>query len=234
MDKKQALEMINYSFNMIFGKENPFALETVFSKFAFDIKQTKKVMDSITGQETWTQSIHSNLFITQTNMRTYDKQKGWMLPRQNVKNLKDILDIWKKINYTTTERQYDCINVSQCDPIYKTENAFHCSDCRACRNIAFCDGCADCEFTIASQRTSSGFCLRVDDSNTCTNSYNVVCSSNISNSFFIQDCNSLHECLFCSHIANKKFCISNMPFEEKEYFMIKNEIINWILSKETI
>ncbi len=230
MDNKQALAIVNQSFKMIFGKSNPFSLDTIFSKFAFDIKLPKKVLDSLTSQETWTETIHSNCFITQNNMKIYDKQKGWMLPKQDVKNLKDIIDIWKKINYTTTERQYDCINVSQSDPIYKCENAFRCSDCRSCRNIVFCDGCANCEFTIASQRTAnSGFCLRVDDSGSCTNSYNVICSNNISNSFFIQDCNSLHECIFCSHIANKQYCISNMQFEEKEYFMIKNQIVDWIL-----
>lgn len=26
---------------------------------------------------------------------------------------------------------------------------------------------------------------------------------------------------FCSHIANKKYCIANMQFEEEEYFEIK-------------
>lgn len=229
MDSKQALTITNQTFKMIFGKANPFPLDTIFSKLAFDIKLPKKVMDSLTGEETWTEILHSNLFITQDNMRKYDKQKGWMLPKQDVKNLKDIITIWKKINYTTTERQYDCINVTQCDPMYKCENAFHCADCRGCKNIVFCDGCANCEFIIASQRTAdSGFCLRVDDSNSCTNSYNVICSNHISNSFFIQDCNNLHECMFCSHIANKKYCISNMQFEEKEYFMIKSQIIDWI------
>lgn len=229
MDNKQAMQIVNQTFKMIFGKANPFPLDTIFSKFAFDIKLPKKVMDSITGEETWTEILHANLFITQNNMETYDRQKGWMQPKQEVHNLKDIIDLWKKINYTTTERNYDCINISQCDPLYKCENAFHCADCRGCKNIVFCDGCSSCQFTIASQRTAnSGFCLRVDDSASCTNSYNVICSNNISNSFFIQDCNNLHECLFCSHIENKKYCISNMQFDEKEYFMIKDEMIDWI------
>lgn len=35
---------------------------------------------------------------------------------------------------------------------------------------------------------------------------------------------------FCSHIANKKYCIANMQFEEEEYFEIKKTIISWILS----
>ena len=229
MDKKQALEIVNRSFNMIFGKPNSLPLETIFSKLAFDIKLPKKVLDSLTHEETWTEILHSNLFITQNNMRNYDKQKGWMLPKQEVKNLKDVITIWKKINYTTTERQYDCINVSECDPIYQCENAYRSSDCRGCKNIVFCDGCANCEFTIASQRTAdSGFCLRVDESDSGTNSYNVSCSSRSGNAFFILGCDNLQGCLFCSHIANKKYCISNMQFEEREYFMIKNQMIDWI------
>ena len=31
-------------------------------------------------------------------------------------------------------------------------------------------------------------------------------------------------------IANKKYCIANMQFEEEEYFEIKKTIISWILS----
>ena len=100
-----------------------------------------------------------------------------------------------------------------------------------CKNIIFSDGCSDSEYIIASQRTSgSTNCIRVDDSGNCSNSYNVICSAKISNSFFIQDSNSLHECMFCSHIANQRYCIANMQFEKEEYFAIKKEIIKWILS----
>lgn len=88
----------------------------------------------------------------------------------------------------------------------------------------------DCENMIACQRSgSSSNCIRVDDSGSCSNSYNVICSAKITNSFFIQDCNSLFECMFCSHIANQRYCISNMQFEPEEYFEIKKVIIDWIL-----
>lgn len=40
----------------------------------------------------------------------------------------------------------------------------------------------------------------------------------------------LYECIFCSHIANKRFCIANMQFEEEEYYEIKKAIIEWILN----
>lgn len=232
MDRKEVKTLIDKTFINIFGEKSPFKIEEILSKFAFDVKLPQKVLDSTTGEMTWAYSISSKKFITQSNMEKYDlDNNGWSLPKQEVSNLQDILKIWKKVNYTTTERQYDCINVLQCDPIYRCENAFRCTNCNDSKNIVFCDGCGKMEYAIACQRSgNSSFCLRVDDSSDCYNSYNVICSAKISNSFFIQDCNSLHECMFCAHISNKKYCIANMQFEKNEYFEIKKEITKWILT----
>lgn len=92
--------------------------------------------------------------------------------------------------------------------------------------------CGNSEYVLACQRSSNcSYCIRVDDSTSCSNSYNVICSAKISNSFFIQDANSLHECMFCSHIANRRYCIANMQFDREEYMAIKSEIIKWIVSQ---
>lgn len=232
MDKKEINNIVDKTFLSIFGVKSPFKIEEILSKFAFDVKLPQKVLDSTTGKTTWAYSINPHKFITQSNMEKYDiENNGWLLPKKEVSNLQDIIKIWKTINYTTTERQYDCVNVLQCDPIYRCENAFRCTNCNDSKNLVFSDGCSRSEYVIACQRSDNcSYCLRVDDSNSCSNSYNVVCSAKISNSFFIQDCNSLHECMFCSHISNKKYCISNMQFEKEEYFVIKKEIIKWILS----
>lgn len=232
MNNKEALEKANKIFVNIFGKKNPFSLDEILSKFAFDIKLPQKVYDSMTSKETWAESVNPSKFITQSNMELYDKQHGWMQKKKKIDSLEDVLKYWKKINFTTTERIYDSDNVSKSDTIYKSENVYRSLDCRECKNILFSDGCASSEFLIGCQRTGgSNFCIRVDDSGDCINSYNVICSSKISNSFFIQDCKDLDECMFCSHIGNKKYCIANMQFEKEEYFEIKKEIINWILHK---
>ncbi len=232
MNEKQAMEVIDKTFIEIFGRKSPFSLEEVLQKFAFDVKLPKQVMDSTTKQTTWTACINSSKYITQEQMEKYDETTGWMLPKQEIHTLEDLLQIWKKTNYTTTERVYDCINVAQSDPLYRCENAFRCTDCSDSKNMIFSDGCAHCESMIASQRTgNSNFCLRVDDSNTCSSSYNVICSAKINHSIFIQDCNNLYECIFCSHIANKRYCIANMQFEKEEYNAIKKVIVDWILAR---
>lgn len=231
MDKRQTMLEASKIFKTIFGKECPYNLGEILNKFAFDVKLPQKVHDSTTGEITWSQSINSSKFIKQGNMEAYDEKYGWVQPKKEVQDLNELLKQWKRINYTTTERVYDCINVSESDPLYRCENVFRSTDLRNCKNAIFSDGCGDCESIIACQRTSdSAYCIRVDDSASCTNSYNVICSSKISNSFFIQDANSLNECMFCSHISNKRYYIANMPFEAEEYFAIKAEIIKWILS----
>lgn len=232
MKDKETLETVNKVFMSIFGEKSPYDLEGILTEFAFDVKLPQKVMDSTTGEETWSSSINQTRFITQENMENFNHGNGWMLKKREISSLEDVLKIWKKINYTTTERVYDSTNVSQSDTIYSCENVYRCNDCRKCKNAIYLDGCGTCEFMIASQRSgNSSFCLRVDDSANCTSSYNVICSAKISHSFFIQDCDNLHECMFCSHISNRKYCIANMPFEKEEYFAIKTEIVKWILGK---
>lgn len=231
MNEQEIMIITNAIFKNIFGESCPYSLEELYEKFAFDIKLPKKVYDSTTNEPTWADSINSHNYITLSNMEKRDIETGWLLKRQPVSTLEDIIAIWETINYTTTERVYDSLNVSESDTIYNCQNIHRSSDCSASKNLIFCDSCGNSEYLIASQRSGTcSFCIRTDDSKDCSNSYNVICSNKISNSFFIQDCFDLYECMFCSHIANKKYCIANMQFTESEYFIIKKNIIKWILN----
>ena len=167
---------------------------------------------------------------TLDNMKKKDQENGWMLEKREIQDLNELLAIWNSINLTTTERVYDSLNVSKSDTIYRCENVYHSTDTRDSKKLVFCDSCGDSMFLLACQRTgSSNFCIRVDDSKNCSNSYNVICSNKIMNSFFIQDCFDLYECMFCAHITSRKYCIANMQFEKEEYFEIKKMIIDWII-----
>lgn len=230
MNDKEASQVVKNIFNQVFNKEIKYTLEQIREKFAFDVKLPVEVKDSITGESTWTEMPNSKKFITNNNMEKYDATRGWMIQKRKIENLSDIIKAWEKVNFTTTERVYDSMNVSKSDTIYSCTNIYRSTDCRSSKNIIFSDGIGSSENVIASQRSSNLVnCIRVDDSGTCSNSYNVICSAKITNSIFIQDCNNLYECMFCSHIASKRYCIANMQFEKNEYLKIKEVIINWIL-----
>ncbi len=231
MNDEKALEIVNKIFQSVFEQDNKYSLDTLLEKFAFDVNLPKQVNDSTTNEITWADSIYSGRFITNKNMEKRDATIGWMLPRKEVTNLQELIDIWNTINLTTTERVYDSINVTKSDTIYSCENVYRSTDCRGSKNIIYCDSCGNSEFLLACGRSGTcNFCIRTDDSKDCSNSYNVICSNKIINSLFIQDCFDLYECMFCSHIASKRFCIANMQFEEQEYYEIKKAIIEWILN----
>ena len=232
MNDKSVKAVLDEIFGGIFNQKCILTIDEVLNELAFDIRLPNRVIDAVDGKETWASSINSNKYISQTNMEKYDEYKGWMRHKKDLKSLDEILNYWNKINYTTTERNYDSINVSKSDTIYCSENVYRCLDCKNCKNIIFSDGVLDSEYVLACQRSSNcNYCIRVDDSTNCSNSYSVICSAKISNSFFIQDSNSLFECMFCSHISNRRYCIANMQYEKEEYMRIKEEVIKWIIKE---
>ena len=232
MNDKQCMQVLNEIFMEVFQHKCMLTIDQVLSELAFDIRLPNRVIDSVDGKETWASSINSNKYISQKNMTKYDEYKGWMRKKVTLNGIDDIINMWNIINYTTTERNYDSVNVSKSDTIYGCENVYRCQDCRQCKNIIFSDGASDLLYSLACERSSGcNYCIRVSDSSNCANSYNVICSNKISNSFFIQDANSLHECMFCSHISNRRFCIANMQCNRDEYMKIKEQVVRWMLTE---
>ena len=74
--------------------------------------------------------------------------------------------------------------------------------------------------------------IRVKEGIFCSSSFEVSWSNKISKSMFVHDSFDLYECLFCSHLRSKKYCIANMQFEKEEYDKTKKMVIDWILKWE--
>lgn len=231
MTEEKTQIITNQILNQILNSQTSWSIKQVKEKFAFDIFLPRKVEDSTTGEETWTDSRTYNLFMTTANMEQKDAKEGWLQEKQELNSLDDIIKAWKKIDYMTTERIQNSINVVKSDTIYECENVYHSTNCSKCKNIVFCDSCANSDYILASQRSANlSFCLRVDDSVNCTNCYSVIFSNKVSNSYFIQDCFNISECMFCSHLVGVKYCICNMQFEKEEYLFYKEKIIEWIIN----
>ena len=231
MSREEVLLIINKIFKVVFLVENKDSLDNIYKKYAFDIKLPRKVYDNMTNEETYTDFDNATSFITKDNMEKLDSTEGFMKEKISFSSLEELINTWKEINTITTERCYNSTYVSKSDTIYNSSYVYNSTNCSNCKNIVFCDGCGRSEYLLASQRSGNcTFSIRVDDSNNCSNSYSVICSNKISNSLFIQDCFNLDECMFCSHIANKKYCICNMQYERCEYFAIKKLIIEWIVN----
>lgn len=229
MNAQQAKTTLDKIVGQIFGFQNPLTLEQFQQKFAFDVRLPQQVFDSTTNEPTWTQSVNPTKFISIKN--AWNRQDWDNRPKRPINSIEDILAAWNDINYTATERHLDSVNIGESDNIYTSENVYRSQDISDSKNILFSDGVFNAEYIVAGQRSnSSAFCIRLEDSKECSNSFSVIWSKKTVNSFFIQDCSDMLECMFCSHITNKQFCIANMQFEEAEYRKIKDMVLRWILT----
>lgn len=231
MSPEEAKRVLDKVVGSVFGYQNPLSLDEAMQKFAFDLRLPQQVQDYTTGELTWAVSINPSKFILEKNARKIDETDGWMLPKRELNSIEDVITAWAETNATSTERSVDSANLGQSDAINASEYVFRSMDIRDSKYVLFSEGGNNLEYVVASSRSkTSSFCIRVEDSQLCSNSFNVISSAKVTNSFFIQDCFDVMDCMFCSHIAGKRFCIANMQYTEDEYYAIKEKVVRWILA----
>lgn len=231
MERSDAQKILNKVIRQIAGVEITLDLERFKQKFAYDIDLPIEVHDSTTGEVTWTSTMGAGKYMTLDNVRKRVGVDDWMLPRRPVASINDILAAWDEVNYATTERHIDSLAIAESDTIYFSENVYRSQDVTKCKNVLFCNGVNKSEYLIASQRSGgSTYCIRLEDSGECSNSCNVSWSNNIVNSLFIQDSSNLYDCMFCSKLKDKRFCIANMQFEKEEYYRLKQQVLAWLFN----
>ncbi len=230
MDQQIAKSIVDKIIGQIFGYQSPLTLEQILTKFAFDVRLPQRVQDSITNKPTWASSTNPVKFVSFEH--TQEMPEGaWERPKQPINSIQDILGYWNETNHMATERYLDSLNVAESDDVRHSENVYRSQNIEGSKNIIFTDGAINSEFLAASQRSqSSNFCIRLEDSGESSNSFSVSWSTKISNSFFIQDCANMQDCMFCSHMNSKQYWIANMPFEEAEYRKIRDMVVRWILT----
>lgn len=230
MTPQDAQETLNKIIGQITGFQNPYSLADFMQKFAFDIRLPQIVYDSLTGEQTWAQSVNPTKFVTMRN--SFDRVDDWQLEARELNSVEDILSAWNETNHMTTERQIESEHVGESDNIYNSEYIYRSQDIHYSKNVLFSDSSRNLEYAAAIQRSNNTtYSVRVEDSTDVSNCFSVTWSGKISNSVFINDCYDMYECMFCSHMRGKKYCIANMQFDEAEYMELKQKVIEWLLSQ---
>lgn len=232
MDGTKAKEIINYILKDIFGVESNYSLFELRKKFAFDIPSVKKAACALSGVDTWTFSDESGKVASPNAIVKQFKEDEWMRTKREVHTIEDMLKAWKEINYITGEKYINSQEVSQSDGVYNSTYVFQSVSIFDSKNIIFSYKIFDSNYMLASRDNAScTIGLRVKDSIFCSSSFELSWSNKVSKSMFIHNSHDLYECLFCSHLRSKKYCIANMQFEKEEYFQLKQKVIDWILRK---
>ena len=231
MDEAKAKQILDQVVGQVFGYQNPLTVGQAMSKFAFDVRLPQQVFDSSTGDATWAASLNENRYLTFDSVKKRIVKNDGLQDYRKMNDVESVLSAWSDINYAMSEREIDSTNVFESDGVYHSENVYRSLDIRKSKNILFSDGVDSSEFIVAGQTSkSSKYCIRIEDSKNVSNSFNVNWSNKITSSYFIRDCYDLVDCMFCTHLAGKRFCIANIQLEEAEYNEMKLKIIQWILT----
>ena len=218
MDEIIAQQTARKIIKNVFQIDYDISLDEIEQKFAFDLGLPNQFRDDTTGEAAWSIVNGAKRYITLENMLKHDEQTSWMRAKRDFHSIDEIIAAWEEVNYMTSNRLSDTINSSKCDTVYRSEYIYQSTNCFNGKYFLYCNTCSDSEYLIASRRSAnSNFCIRLDDSINSSNCFSVNYSNKIINSFFIQDCFDLQDCMFCSHLSSCRFCIANMQFEEAEY-----------------
>jgi hypothetical protein len=227
MNREAAQKLLDEIIEAVFGYENPLDLDAAEAKFTTGLRLPQLVNDSTTGQPTWAMDKEYDHFITLENANV----KDWSTSERDLRDLNDAMAAWSKINHITTERQLNSRGIFESDSVFDCENIYHSCSLRDCKNVLFSENSSDCDHLLAGLRaTNCNTCVRVEDSDQCEDSYGVIWSANIKRSLFIQDCKDLEDCMLCSHISSKRFCVANVQLDEARYNQLRDEVAAWILT----
>lgn len=235
MNASEAKKILDKVIGQIFGYQNPLSLEQAMEKFAFDVRLPQQVYDSTDGSQTWASSTNPTKFIKMENARkNQDDGTNGMYAKEPINNLQELLQKWNAINLTTTERQIDSLNVAESDDVIKSENVYRSQTIQRSKNIIFSDSVHDSEFIVAGERSGANtFCMRIQESGECSNSFEVSWSTRITNCMFIHDAADMQDSMFCTNMRGGQYCIANMQFTKEEYEKLRSEVIKWILSPQS-
>lgn len=231
MDLLIAKQIANYIFQEVFGIENPYPQDELQKKFAIDIPFTQKVTCALSKIDTWTISAKEEKIASQEAIEKRFKIDEWMRKRKTLSSIDDILQSWAEVNCITGEKYIDSQDVAFSDGIYNSSSVFQSVSIFDSKNIIFSYKIFDSNYLLASRDSSScTLGIRMKENIFCSSGFEISWSNKVSKSMYIHDGFDLYECLFCSHLRTKKYCIANMQFEKEEYFRLKKEVVDWILN----
>ncbi len=95
---------------------------------------------------------------------------------------------------------YLCVDTADSEFIYYSKWIISCKSCLDCYQIEKCEYCYECQYCVNLYKSS--FCFLCYESSDCLFSYR------------LKNCQN---CMFCTHLRGKQYCIFNEQFTKEEY-----------------
>ncbi len=220
----------------VWKRPNPFnSLEEIKNRLVRDIPLPIAVRDHLGGGVTHITSPYFRLY---TRLNKYASLKNLvklqasskplsqnLLPRQP----QEVIDRWLSQLIYAGDKALNSTNVVASDNIYGSSHTYNSSHIFGSQKILFSRQLFKSQFVAASHNGEViSYSMRISESTNCSYSFEVSWSSKITRSMFIHDGSDLYECMFCSHVRSKKYCIANVQLGQSEYFRLKEQLVDYL------
>ena len=230
MEADAAKKIVDTAFKDVFGIDNPFSLDETKAAFAYDIPLPVKTKSIFGNDTTWGEFKKGVKVASETELYKKSLKGELMQPRKAINSMSELLKIWGEIDYYTGDRVLDSRDVHESDSIYGSAGIYRSMMMLSSQNMVFCYNCDSSKNLVASRDSfASTSSFRLNQTGYTSSSYDVIWSSKVSKSLFINNCFDLFECMFCNNIRSRKYCIANMQFEKEEYTKVKEMVLAWIV-----
>ncbi len=229
MNEGQAKELVDFVFKDVFARENPFSLDEIQRKFAFDVDIPERVKDSVTGRDTWSVKRRG---VPAMAMETAGElhKKGTIPKPEKLNALDDVFKFWKTSAYFVGDRYINSTDVTVSDAIFDSNSVYRSALIHDCQKVVFSKDNSHCKQIVASKYNDTATsCIRALDSAVVTSCFAVMWSKKLTKCMYVNNCYDLYECMFCSNIDTRKYCICNMQFTKEEYEPLKQMAIDWTI-----
>jgi len=193
-----------------------------------DIRLPQKVASSLSGIELYSgvEEYGYKQFITEEEIAQRSELDNFMKTAQKPASLSDLLNQIKDIAMFRGSRSLNSDTIVESDDIYSSSFIYNSTHLHSCHHMLFCNGNKASEYLMAStENGESSFGIRLRDSGSVSNCFDMHWCGKSSNSYFCVDCFDLRDCMFCFHIVSKQYCIGNMQFEKEEYEVLKQQLL---------
>ncbi len=165
-------------------------------------------------------------FITKEESEKRMNTDNFMEPKTDIASFADVLKLMEKRATFRGNRALNSDVTEESDDIYSSSYIYNSAHVYSSQKLMYCFNMKTSEYLLASKGSGDcSFGIRVIDSGSISNSFDVGWSSKSANSYFSYSVVDVRDCMFCFHIMSKQYCIANMQFSQEEYKKLKEKIL---------
>jgi hypothetical protein len=220
-------ELYSTIWNQVFPKHPPLEIEVVKKLFTKDL-----ILPELYSTHQTKSTVYSSpeygykKFISQEEAEKRSSIDNFMEVSKSLSNLSEVLQHVQTIALFRASRAINSEVLEESDDIYSSSYIYNSTHIYNCQKLMFCNNNKTSEYLIASKgNADSSFGIRLVDSTSISNSFDIHWSGKCAHSYFCVDSYDLRDCMFCFHLTSKQFCIGNIQYTEAEYKKLKDTIL---------